>query len=197
MLSRLVRLVAVVICLVAPLGWVSRGDAANTATVEISGNVVDTSLSLTFSITTFSLGTVDATGNSYDPATSIAEPFAIGSNAYQIPEGLAWVTREGFTYTVTSPAFWVLNFCSTAQSNVIDGSTTLLYLTGARPPNSALAPDYIVGSGVRPCSEGPGSGLGSPAGTNLQRVLFPTYIVRSTDAPHTFSATIQFTLSLV
>jgi hypothetical protein len=195
MLSRLVRLVAVVICLVAPLGWVARADAGTTDTVEVTGEVIDTALSLTITAATFSLGTVDATGNSYDPVSSLAEPFTVGSNALGVPEGIAWVAKAPLSYTVTSPAFWLLTFCSSTESGTLDGATPLLYLPGARPSGSPA--DAISGRGVRACSSGNPGYDGSFAGVNQTFSFYPTYVVRTTDTPHTFSATIQFALSLL
>lgn len=195
MLSRLVRLVAVVICLVAPLGWVSRGDAATTATVEVTGQIVDVSMSLTLSTSTFSLGNVDATGDVYDPSTSLAEPFEIGTNGYFVPEGLAWVSRQSLGITISSSVDWTLNYCSTTQTGTLDGATSLLFLAMDMPPDAASAPLYIGSFGSVAACSGPHSSLSGSGGTDMDSTVHPTYIVRSTDTPHPFSATVQFTLA--
>lgn len=196
MQSRLVRLIALAICFVAPLGWVVRADAGTTATVEITGEVVDSSLSLTMTTTTFSLGDVEATGNSYDPVTSIAEPFTIESNPYGIPEGIAWVAKQGIVFRVTSPDIWILRYCSSAQSGTLDGATTLLYMSGSRPSGSSNA-SSIGETGVKACSSGGPNGFVAAAAVNEPFALYPTYVVRPIDTPHPFSATVQFTLSSI
>jgi hypothetical protein len=195
MLSRLVRLVAVVICLVAPLGWVSRGDAATTATVEVTGQIVDVSMSLTLSASTFSLGNVDTTGDVFDPSTSLAEPFEIGANSFFVPEGLAWVSRQSLGITISSSVDWTLNYCSTTQTGTLDGATSLLFLAMGMPPDAASAPAYIGSFGSVVSCSGPHSFLSGNGGTDMESTVNPTYIVRSTDTPHSFSATVQFTLA--
>jgi len=194
MRSRLVRLIVLAICFVAPLGWVAQAGADSTATVEITGEVVDTSLSLTLTTTTFSLGDVDATGNSYDPATSIAEPFTIGTNPYGAPEGIAWMAIEGIPYTVTSPDWFVVRFCSTTQSGTLDENTPLLYFAPQRPNGINPPIDYIGPNGVKACSAGHPNGAVASAGVNQSFMFYPTYIVRSTDTPQSFSATVLVTV---
>lgn len=197
MRSRVVRVFVLAICFVAPFGWATQADAGTTATVEVTGEVVDTSLSLTMTTTTFSLGNVDPTGMSYDPETSLAEPFAIGANSAGIPEGLAWVANDGISYTVTSPTFFMLRFCSSAQSGTLDGSTTLLFMASGRPPESGNPVDYIGITGVKACSSGSPNGLPGGPGPDQTYMTYPTFVVRSTDTPLNFSATVQFTLSVL
>jgi hypothetical protein len=187
---------ALAICLVAPLGWIAQADAGTTATVEVTGQVVDTSLALTLTTTTFSLGDVDATGNSYDPVTSLAEPFPVGANPYLVPQGVAWVAKQAIQYTVTSPAMWVLRFCSTTESGTLDGSTVLLYMPGSRPPGFGDPVDYFGPNGVKACSSGYPNGVVAGPGINLPYSIYPTFVVRPTDTPRAFSATVQLTLSV-
>jgi hypothetical protein len=196
MAKRFVRLVAAAICLVAPLGWVARADAGTTATVEITGQIVDTAMSLTLSTSSFSLGDVDATGNVYNPATSLAAPFEIGpDNGYFIPEGLAWVSKQTLGFTITSSVDWTLSYCSTTQSGTLDGATSLLFLALGMPPDAASAPAYIGSfASVTACS-GLHASISGNGGADMETTVHPTYIVRATDTPHPFSATIQFTLS--
>jgi type 1 fimbria pilin len=197
MVKRVARLVAVVICLVAPLGWVARGDAATTATVEVTGNVVDTSMSFTINTTTFSFGDVDATGNSYNPSSSAAQPFTIGSNAYGIPQGVAWVAKQPLSFTITSPDTWILRFCATSSTNVTLSSTSSrMYMSQRLPSDEADALNAFNTSTVQNCVDNPSSGVVAGATVNQTIPLSPAYIVLPTDGPGAFSASVRFTLSV-
>jgi hypothetical protein len=196
MRPRIARILAIAVCLIAPLGWMSHARADTTGNVSMTGEVVASPMSLTLDRNSFLFGTIDATGAAYDPATSTVAPYAVsGQTANGIPDGIAWFARQPLIITITSPVRVRLSACMTAQSNVLDGTKSRLNITYSTPASGGQAYEHLLGTSAPVCAPGIYTATAFDAGANQAHDVYPVYLVRATDTPNTFSMTVQFTIS--
>jgi hypothetical protein len=199
MRSRFARIVAIAACLAAPMGWAAHSHAATSGELTITGNVVNTAMSLTLSTTSFSFGEIAKTADPYDPATSTAKPFtATGGEMFGVPDGMAWFARTPIIMTVTNPVTARVGTCLESQTNVVDGSgLSRLYMAWSAPSSEFDDPvNYLSGQAMPDCATGV-IGLNFGPHTDAEYAFFPAYLVRSSDTPNTFSATVEVSVAAI
>jgi hypothetical protein len=197
MKHHLLRIAALALCLIAPLGFAAQARAETSGTVTFTGEVVPSSLTMTLNAGSFSFGQIDSGGDRYNPLTSPTQPFPVsGGAASGVPNGMAWFTRTPLELTVSTPVTAVATICITVQTNVIDSGGSRLYMPVSNPAlGGSDALSYLTGRDVPLCSAGALNGAFFNIGADQEYHLYPAYLVRFTDPPATFSATVLYTVS--
>lgn len=157
--------------------------ADTSGTVSVTGEIVPSPLSLTISTTSVSFGQLDSAG------TAQASPLATG---YRTTGGAYWVAEAAVTLTVSSPAAWTGTVCVTSGGTPPPGG---LAINKTTKPETLSAAEYAFSAyGLSGCPTARQWAQGGVVTQDTTTVYLVT-LVSDSDAPGTFAAPLQFSVS--